>query len=317
MKIRQLMKMITEISEEEQLGKKLIAQGWKIKQSFMYPNIKATPPNGEPIVIDGQEADDIQSALKHGQDEKEWTLGYMKKNNLLESVLTEGVYDPGILKAIFLIGSPGSGKSYIMNQLLGVGNGTTFSRHGLKLVTPDPMFEKLLNAAKVDPKNLDNMHKNDLDQYTQTVEPIRLKAKKLTAATETNYIEGRLGIILEGTGKNVNSLLTLKNKLEKLGYDCIVMFVNTDLETSKKRNSSRSRTIPEDMLIKIWTDSQKNLGAIQSAFGSADTIIIDNSTDSDLNPKISKQIDRFIAKNVKNPIGLNWIKQQLQMKNRK
>ena len=34
--------------------------------------------------------------------------------------LLEGVYDPGILKAVFLAGGPGSGKSYSVNQIFGI-----------------------------------------------------------------------------------------------------------------------------------------------------------------------------------------------------
>ena len=35
-------------------------------------------------------------------------------------LLTEGVYDKGILKAVFMAGGPGSGKSYIASQLFGI-----------------------------------------------------------------------------------------------------------------------------------------------------------------------------------------------------
>ena len=40
---------------------------------------------------------------------------------LLESpeVLKEGVFDPGILKAIFTAGGPGSGKSFVADMLMG------------------------------------------------------------------------------------------------------------------------------------------------------------------------------------------------------
>ena len=40
----------------------------------------------------------------------------------LKSILNEGVYDPGILKAIFLAGGPGSGNSYTIQQVFGVDN---------------------------------------------------------------------------------------------------------------------------------------------------------------------------------------------------
>ena len=34
-------------------------------------------------------------------------------------LLTEGVYDKGIFKAVFMAGGPGSGKSYMLKTYLG------------------------------------------------------------------------------------------------------------------------------------------------------------------------------------------------------
>ena len=38
----------------------------------------------------------------------------------LKDLLTEGVYDKGIFKAVFMAGGPGSGKSYVAGQLFGI-----------------------------------------------------------------------------------------------------------------------------------------------------------------------------------------------------
>ena len=38
----------------------------------------------------------------------------------LIDLLTEGVYDKGVFKAVFLAGGPGSGKSYVAKQLFGI-----------------------------------------------------------------------------------------------------------------------------------------------------------------------------------------------------
>ena len=38
----------------------------------------------------------------------------------LMDLLNEGVYDKGILKAVFMAGGPGSGKSYITKGLFGI-----------------------------------------------------------------------------------------------------------------------------------------------------------------------------------------------------
>ena len=38
----------------------------------------------------------------------------------LKDLLNEGVYDKGILKAVFMAGGPGSGKSFVAKQLFGI-----------------------------------------------------------------------------------------------------------------------------------------------------------------------------------------------------
>ena len=55
------------------------------------------------------------------------------------SELQEGVYDPNILKAFFLAGGPGSGKSYVVRRTTG--------GLGMKIVNSDDAFEKLLKDA--------------------------------------------------------------------------------------------------------------------------------------------------------------------------
>ena len=60
----------------------------------------------------------------------------MKK---LNQILREGVYDPGIFKAFFLAGGPGSGKTFVTRAAFG---GT-----GLKFVNSDASFERGLKKA--------------------------------------------------------------------------------------------------------------------------------------------------------------------------
>ena len=50
----------------------------------------------------------------------------MKK---LNQILAEGVYDPGIFKAFFLAGGPGSGKTFVTQS--------AFAGTGLKIVNSD------------------------------------------------------------------------------------------------------------------------------------------------------------------------------------
>jgi predicted kinase len=136
-------------------------------------------------------------------------------------------------------------------------------------------------------------------------------------------MEGRLGMIIDGTGHNFQKIKKEKKKLEALGYDCYMVFVNTSLEVAKQRNKERERRLPEKILVKSWNDVQKNLGGFQSLFGS-NFVIVDNS--KFLKPEeamkkfgrlTKKYIDKFIKKPIRNVIGKKWVKHNLALRGKK
>ena len=59
---------------------------------------------------------------------------FLIKPFLEEDVITEGVNDPGILKAVFFAGGPGSGKGYVSKGLYGIPKKALSSVHGLKVL---------------------------------------------------------------------------------------------------------------------------------------------------------------------------------------
>ena len=54
-----------------------------------------------------------------------------------------------------------------------------------------------------------------------------------------NYIEGRLGLIIDGTGKDFEKITRRARNLEALGYDTHMIFVNTSLDVALQRNAER------------------------------------------------------------------------------
>ena len=63
----------------------------------------------------------------------------------LSELLLEGVNDPGILKAVFLAGGPGSGKTYVAKGLFGIPERLNVSQSGMKMVNSDKELKFLLN----------------------------------------------------------------------------------------------------------------------------------------------------------------------------
>jgi hypothetical protein len=241
------------------------------------------------------------------------------KDLLNPSVLNEGVYDPGIFKCIFLAGGPGSGKSRIAGDLFGIGRGLSQVSHaGLKSVNSDPAFEAQLKKSGINPKDLGRIEKENPELYDAITEKPgspRDKAKKITDKQKAFYEEGRLGMIIDGTGDDFGKIKAKKQHAESLGYDCYMVFVNTSLEVAQFRNKKRDRTLADDRVTEIWKACQHNLGAFQTLF-SGNFRIVDNTKDGDnLTKDIKKAVDGFIRERLYNPIGKQWITTATALKN--
>ena len=212
--------------------------------------------------------------------------------------LQEGLQDPNIFKAFFLAGGPGSGKSYVVRYTTG---GT-----GLKVVNSDDVFEKYLKDAglsmKMPPEEWEENQKE------------RKRAKKVTTSRQANYIEGRIGMVIDGTGKEYDKIRAQKADLEALGYDTHMIFVNTSLDVALERNTKRERTVPEDVAITSWKTVQGNIGKFSSLFRGAFIPVDNNQADDDIEMATFKEVKRLLKKKVTNTRAKSWI--EMEMKNR-
>ena len=163
--------------------------------------------------------------------------------------IQEGVYDPNIFKAVFLAGGPGSGKSFVVRQTTG--------GLGMKILNSDDIFEKKLEDAGLDAGKQE-------DIFSDEGQEIRGRAKKLTSKRQDLWVDGRLGVIIDGTGKDVNKIGRQKRLLDQIGYDTYMIFVNTSLEIAQERNMQRKRKLQPKAVEAMWNAVQKNIGAINS-----------------------------------------------------
>jgi len=65
----------------------------------------------------------------------------------LMDLLTEGVHDKGIFKAVFMAGGPGSGKSFMAQNIFGIPEKANVSVSGLRVVNSDKQFMFLLKQG--------------------------------------------------------------------------------------------------------------------------------------------------------------------------
>jgi shikimate kinase len=215
-----------------------------------------------------------------------------------EGNVEEGVDDPAIFKAVFLAGGPGSGKSFTVGK-------TGLSAIGFKIVNSDDKFEAALKKADLEPTP-DNI-------FSPKGQKLRGRAKELTAKQQELYINGRLGLVVDGTGKNYAKIKGQSEELKKIGYDIAMIFVNTDLETALKRNRERARSLTDKKVEEMWKEVQSNLGKFQSMFGS-NFVIVDNSEGSNIDKATTsayKKILKFSKQDPKNSIAKKWIAKQL------
>lgn len=215
--------------------------------------------------------------------------------------LQEGVYDPNIFKAIFMAGGPGSGKSYVARRTTG--------GMGMKMVNSDDIYEKMLNDAGLDT--------TPEDIYSDQGQQIRGRAKGVTKRMQGNFLEGRLGLIIDGTGKDYDKIAKQVQSLKALGYECYMIFVNTSIDTALEQNRKRKRTLPDGEVKDMWNAVQNNIGKFQRLFGSANFIVVDNNmAGEDVFEKVWKRCMVLIRKKVTNRIAKSWIAKELAKKNK-
>ena len=224
--------------------------------------------------------------------------------------LFEGVYDPNIFKAFFMAGGPGSGKSYAVQ--LGIGQAqkeVKVTAQGLKVVNSDDVFEKYLRDAQLN-------FKMDANQGKQR-DVLRTRAKVVTKKRQDNYIEGRLGMVIDGTGKDYGKITSDAARLKQIGYDVHMIFVNTSLDIALERNSRRPRSVPEDIVKKSWNQVQQNIGKFQQFFGNKNFIIVDNNDmGDDVFGMVGTQVRKMLSRKVDNIIAKSWIARELRLKQR-
>jgi len=228
-------------------------------------------------------------------------------------LLSEGVHDKSIFKAVFLAGGPGSGKDYVLDN--------TLNGHGLTEINSDKAFEYLM-----DKKNLDmRMPENE----TEARNVVRGKAKTMTELRQRLALFGRNGLIVNGTGDDPAKIAKIKERLEQLGYETSMVMVNTRDEVSAARNVERGqrggRTVPEKIRKQKWDAVQAARPELAKLFGD-NYREFDNSEDlRTARPEVVQQkqqemldlyknVQKFVSKPPKNDMSKEWIASELQKK---
>ena len=216
--------------------------------------------------------------------------------------ITEGVYDPHIFKAFFLAGGPGSGKSYVSRTL--------FTGTGMKMVNSDNFLTNTLKKAgqSLDLRNVEG----------GLLDVMRNKAKAQTGSLLDKHLANRLGIVVDGTGRDYDRLARDMAAAKRVGYDCYMIFVDTTLEVALERNRIRERKVSEPIVIKNWKGVQSNKNRFKFLFGGSNMKIVTNNknNDNETNTQVYKSIRSLLNKPLTSWQSKAWIQKELQKKKR-
>ena len=281
--------------------------GTKMREAAIRGNFKAFR-SGTPETLSDKETKELMEKVRKIMVKEEFNI-----DEAFAQILTEGVHDKAIFKAVFLAGGPGSGKDYVLDN--------TLAGHGMTEINSDKALEFLMDKEGLDK----TMRASEEDKR----DIVRGRAKNITELRQRLAILGRNGLIINGTGDDIEKIAKIKKRLEEIGYESSMVLVNTADEISKQRNIERGqrggRTVPENTRKGKWDGVQESRPEYAKMFGDNYTEF-DNSEDlRQASPEVVKakkdemlqlfiKIKKFVSIPPKNPVASAWVAMELQKK---
>ena len=264
--------------------------------------------SGIPKTLSDKETKDLMEKVRKIMVKEEFNV-----DEAFIEILTEGVHDKAIFKAVFLAGGPGSGKDYVLDN--------TLAGHGMTEINSDKALEFLMDKEGLD--------KTMPASENEKKDIVRGRAKNITELRQRLALLGRNGLIINGTGDDVEKITKIKKKLEEIGYDSSMVVVNTADEVSKQRNIERGqrggRTVPENIRKEKWDNVQAGRAEFAKMFGQ-NYMEFDNSEDLRTAPpevvKAKKEemlqlftnVKNFVAAKPTSDAAKQWIAGELDKK---
>jgi predicted kinase len=148
----------------------------------------------------------------------------------------------GLFKAIFISGGPGSGKDIIIREAIAEQNAVEITS---------------TTAISI----LNDKHK--LYEFSRD--------------SRREAIRQRRPLIITGTTNEQYNIIAIREELEELGYETMLVFVNTSNESSRKRNEGHERMMAESVRQERWEVTQLVAEKFNQAFKKY--LEFDNSVD--------------------------------------
>ena len=183
-------------------------------------------------------------------------------------------YNRGMFKAIFVTGGPGSGKDIVIREAIAESRAVELNSV--------QAFDYLMDKQKLSEKTND----------------FRREA-----------IRNRGPLIINGPADDHTRIITIKEELEELGYETIMVFVNTTNEASQERNRKLAKMISESIRLEKWQLAQTCKESYVQNF--ENFIYFDNSSEIEsIEEDITdtyKKINTFIDSKNYGDISYTWL----------
>lgn len=203
--------------------------------------------------------------------------------------IEESVNDKGRFKSIFMAGSPGSGKTYVISK---IDNANVQPR----LVSIDKIHEfsgPRKGFALSDYKNWNKFEGQIKGTFREQL---------------ALYINSMLPLWVDGTSSEINNTLKRIGILEYFGYDIAMLWVNTNVDVAIKRAAARDRQVPPEFIQRAHNLAEENKKFYQQKIPN---FIEANNNDGELNDHaiqtLFKTTSNFFLSPIENPIGKRCI----------
>lgn len=209
----------------------------------------------------------------------------------------EAVEDhPYAFKAVFMAGSPGSGKSFLARRLF-----TQF-----QIADPDHvqvLLSRRNEAPLIPPQKGDPRYGTFMATMYQ--------AQRLTRTRSQTWMEQGSPLVFDMTSREPSLVLDIDKRLKEEGYDTGMIFVATKLETALDRNARRSRQAEEEYLRQTHAQVNANAKLYRDHFQSKFVYLYsERLRETSLDPAIMRQaVGRPYQ--VQNPIGRQKLQERI------
>jgi predicted kinase len=183
-------------------------------------------------------------------------------------------YNRGMFKAIFVTGGPGSGKDIIIREAIAESKAVEL---------------------------------NSVQAFDYLMDKQRLSEKSNDFRREA--VRNRGPLIINGPADDHSRMITIKEELEELGYETIMVFVNTTNEASQERNQRLTKMVAESIRREKWELAQSCQESYKQNF--ENFIYFDNSSEIEsIEEDITetyKKINTFIESKNYGDISYSWL----------